>query len=428
MGKIIIMKRILFSIAALCLAVTMVWGADPTATRYNSVQCEGSLTPYPIPETLISYPDSLTPVYINHVGRHGSRYPASATHTVALKKMLMQADSLGTITKQGRQLLKITDEVIERSHNQWGALDSLGMAEQRGIASRMLQNFPKLFMNGRVNAISSYSPRSMMSMFSFVHQLDRLNNKVEIFTSTGRQNSYLMRPFDIDTDYIDFRSSGRWEAPYYNFMEHTVPLTALKRVLGRDFPLPENMRQAKEMALVEYYVIAGLSAMMMDVEASQFFTVEEYNALWSAFNLRQYLQRTATTVSTVPADIASPLILNLIETTDGFIAGTNKNTVDLRFGHAETVMPLVSLMHLPGCYYMTNYFDTVPLHWRDFQVVPMAANLQMVLFKTEGGKYYVGCYLNEQPITLIPNNPAQFVSWQDARSYLMRCVPMYYQR
>lgn len=342
------MKRII-TLASLCwMAFSVVFAADPTATRYSAVECEGSLTPYPNPESGIEYPDSLTPVYMNHVGRHGARYPASATHTVAMKKMLAKADSLGTITRQGRQLMAIVDQVMERSRNQWGALDSLGMAEQRGIASRMFLNFPMLFQNGRVNAISSYSPRCMMSMFSFVHQLDRLNNKVEIFTGTGRQNSALMRPFDVDQDYIDFRSGGRWEVPYNNYMEHVVPLTALKRVLGNAYPLPESMKEAKEMALVEYYVIAGLSAMMMDVDASVFFTTEEYNALWSAFNLRQYLQRTASTISTVPADIASPLILDLISTTDGFIAGTNKFSVNLRFGHAETLMPLVSLMHLPG--------------------------------------------------------------------------------
>ena len=32
-----------------------------------------------------------------------------------------------------------------------------------------------------------------MSMYEFTHQLDRLNNSVEIYTSSGRQNSPLMR-------------------------------------------------------------------------------------------------------------------------------------------------------------------------------------------------------------------------------------------
>ncbi len=418
------LSRIIKFFAAVGIAFKAT-AADPTATRYDAAQCEGSLTPYPIPEERAEYPDSLKPVHINHVGRHGARYPAAPTHPVKLMQILAKADSLGSITPLGRKLQAITNEVIERSHNQWGALDSLGMAEQRGIASRMFVAFPRLFDNTKINAISSYSPRCMMSMFCFTHQLDRLNNHVEITTSTGRQNSVLMRPFDVDNDYLEFRKAARWETPYMNYYRHVVPLTALRRVVGDKFPLPDN-DDSREMALMEYYVIAGLSCMSMDVDALQFFTIEEYNALWSCFNLRQYLQRTATTISTVPADITSPLILDLISTTDNFINGSNEATVNLRFGHAETLMPLLSQMRLKGCYYMTNYFDTVALHWKDFYVVPMAANLQMILFRSESGRYYIRVDLNEQPVSLIPGNDSIYVPWEAARSYLMKCIPLYY--
>lgn len=406
-------------------AIIPVFATDPTATRYNAIQCEGSLTPYPVPEQKIEYPDSLTPVHINHVGRHGARFPAGPANSVKLMEILTKADSLGSITTLGHKLMDITREVIERSHNQWGALDSLGMAEQRGIASRMFINYPRLFDNAKINAISSYSPRCMMSMFCFTHQLDRLNNHIDVTTVTGRINSALMRPFDIDQDYLDFRKSGRWAVPYNNYCVKMIPLTALRRVVGEKFPLPDN-EESREMALIEYYVIAGLNCMSMDVDALQFFTIDEYNALWSCFNLRQYLQRTASTVSTVPANITSPLILDLIATTDGFINGTNEATVDLRFGHAETLMPLLSQMRLRGCYYMTNYFDTVGLHWKDFHVVPMAANLQMILFKSESGNYYVRTDLNEVPVPLIPGNDAIYVPWDKAKEYLTKCVPLYY--
>ena len=77
-------------------------------------------------------------------------------------------------------------------------------------------------------------------------------------------------------------------------------------------------------------------------------------------------------------------MLNLVQTTDDFIAGQNAaTTAVLRFGHAETPMPLLSLLKIPGCYYLTNYFDTVAQHWCDFDVVPMAANIQFVLFKAK---------------------------------------------
>lgn len=181
------------------------------------------------------------------------------------------------------------------------------------------------------------------------------------------------------------------------------------------------------MALMEYYVLAGLSAMSIDTDITAYLTKEELNQLWSTFNLRQYLQRTATTVSTVPADIAAPLLNDLISTTAAAAEGRNEGHVFLRFGHAETLMPLLSLMHLPGCYYMTNYFDTVSKHWRDFDVVPLASNLQMILFRSKSGRYYLRVDLNEKPVPLIPNSTTIYLPWGEARNYLTRCLPMYMQ-
>lgn len=265
----------------------------------------------------------------------------------------------------------------------------------------------------------------MMSMFSFVHQLDRLNNSVEVITSTGRQNSKLMRPFDVSNDYKEFRASDGWKTVYDDYMAQTVPVTAIERVLGKDYPYGDT--DPKDLALMEYYVLAGMSAMSVEVNALDYFTPAEYNALWSTFNLRQYLQRVASTVSSVPADIVSDLVLDIVARMDGFISGSNPATVDLRFGHAETLMPLLSLLRLPGCYYLTNYFDTVAMHWRDFDVVPMAANLQIILFKSVKGRYYVRVDLNEKPVTLIPNDSRVIIPWGEARDYMTRCVPIYYQ-
>lgn len=76
---------------------------------------------------------------------------------------------------------------------------------------------------------------------------------------------------------------------------------------------------------------------------------------------------------------------------------------------------------------MTNYFDTVALHWRDFEVVPMAANLQMVLFRTVKGRYCVRVELNERPVSLLPDSDELYVDWTIARDYLVRCLPLHIQ-
>lgn len=421
------MKRTIIAIAATVFAWVSLSAADPTSTNYTFAECEGSLMPYPDNIVTVVYPDSLEAVMINHVGRHGARFPASSANCIKLRKALAKADSAGTLTPLGRELQKINNDVIAAANGQWGALDSLGMAEQRAIATRMYKAYPNLFEGGTVNAISSYSPRVMMSMMSFMHQLDRLNNKPNYLTSTGRVNSPLVRPFDLDEDYIEFRKTDEVKDAYKNFFDATCPTSAISRVLGKDYPYTDA-DEWRDLAITEYYVIAGLSAMGMPSDASRFFTREEYNALWSCFNMRQYLQRTATTLSTIPADITSALVLNIIQTTDNFIDGSNPYAVNLRFGHAETIMPLASLLRLPGCYYLTNYFDTVAMHWRDFYVVPMASNIQFILFKAKkSGRYYVRIDFNEKPITLIPNNDSIYLPWGIARDYMMNCVPLYAQ-
>lgn len=398
--------------------------ADPMATNYDYNLCQGSLMPYPTDVAVTAVPDSLTPVMINHVGRHGARYPASAKYCNTLKEALDAAANQKTITPLGRRLKEITDLTIRLSNGRWGALDSLGEYEQRFIASRMYANFKPAFSSGKVHAISSYSPRCMMSMYCFTHQLDRLDNHLEFVTGTGRNYSPLLRPFDIDVEYKDLINSGIFANAYEEYFKSVCPLSAIRRVLGKDFSAKDDAT-LRDYAICEYYVLAGLSAMSVDVKLSDFFNVAEINALWSCFNLRQYLNRTATTISTIPADICAQLLNELITTTDSFIAGESSTSVLLRFGHAETLMPLLSLMHLRGCYYMTNYFDTVAKNWCDFNVVPMAANIQLILLKHNiSGQHYLRVDLNEQPVPLIPNSEAVYIPWETARNYLTHCLPL----
>lgn len=167
--------------------------------------------------------------------------------------------------------------------------------------------------------------------------------------------------------------------------------------------------------------------MSIDIDLQKYFTKSEINSLWSVENLHHYLTHSASTLSSAAPELASRLLSELIATFDSAVEGKNPYSVMLRFGHAETMMPLLALMHVPGCYYMTNYFDTVGLHWRDFYVVPMASNIQMILFRSESGKYYLRVDLNEQPVPLIPGRQTIYIPWATAREYLNRCLPLQYQ-
>lgn len=408
---------ILFGIAAAA-------GADPTATGYSFAKCAGSAMPYPVPtENLRAYPDSLTPVFINHIGRHGARYLSSSKYTKALLRELDRADSLRTITREGKMLRSLCRLVESKTAGRWGALDSLGMAEQRGIASRTLATFPALFDGTKVGAISSYVPRCIASMDEFTHQLARLNNKLEMYMSSGRQNNALVRPWANNAEYQTFKADGEWHKVYDTYSDQTIPAGIGARMLGKGYGLDPGADS--DFAMNAYKVVSGCGAMGILTDPAQYFTKEEYNALWSVNNLEHYLTHSASTVSPVPMELGTDLLLNLVETTEEAVKGETDYSVRLRFGHAETVMPLLALMRLKGCYYMTNYFDTVGLHWHDFYVVPMASNLQLVLFRSATGKYYLRADLNETPVPLIPGRDIIYTPWPEAREYLYRCLPLY---
>lgn len=418
------LTRRCFSLLITLLTAMAVAAADPTLTHYTAAQCEGSYMPYPA-VTPVAVPDSLEPVMVNHVGRHGARFPSSDKNVKRLSAALEEASQSGSITQAGRSLLALCRRITEATAGQWGALDSLGMAEQRGIASRMYRNFPSLFAGGRVMAESSYSPRCIMSMYVFAHQLSRLNNKIELTTSSGRQNSPLLRPFDSDAEYREFRDADLWRAPIDELERSLISDAPLRRVLGKSAALPEDSAELRELAMAEYAVVACASAIGIDPRSEQYFTSEEYNRLWACSNLRHYLQYSASTISTAPAEMAAPLLANLIGTTCSAVEGNAPAAVMLRFGHAETLMPLLALMHLPGCYYMTNYFDTVAMHWRDFYIVPMAANLQLILLRhKQSGAYYIRVDLNETPVPLIPGRQQLYTPWPAAEEYLTRCLPI----
>ena len=406
------------------LTAMIVRAADPTDTSYPYADCQGSAKPYPVPASVTELPDSLTVIFINHVGRHGARFPSSPRNVTHLIKELSHADSLNALTPAGESLLSLAKYVSEYSHNRWGALDSLGMAEQRGIASRMLRNNGRLFDNKRIKAISSYSPRCVMSMYEFTHQLDRLNNHIEIYTSAGRQNSPLMRPFDLDPDFTAWLKNGDWQEVYRMQYETMMPVAPARRLFKGDYGHDLSSDKARDISFHAFKMLQGLAAMGLPSRMDQYFTLPEANQAWSCTNLSHYLQRTTTTLSQLPAEIAAPLLVDLLTTADEAARGESEYSVILRFGHAETLMPLLSLMRLDGCYYLTNYFDTVALHWMDFHVVPMASNLQMIMARTKSGRIYVRFDLNERPVVL-PGADSIYIPWDKAREYLLRCIPLH---
>ncbi len=53
----------------------------------------------------------------------------------------------------------------------------------------------------------------------------------------------------------------------------------------------------------------------------------------------------------------------------------------------------------------------------------MAANIQMILFKSQTGNYYLKVELNEQPLMMVPECHDVYIPWNQARAYMLKCMP-----
>lgn len=403
-------------ILVLLLTPAIAKGVEPL-TDYSNIECSGSAMPYPAPMVTAGTPDTLTPIMINHVGRHGSRFISNMKAVTLVGRALEAAENEKTITKRGRELFAFTEDMIDRCTGRWGVLDTLGKAEEQGIAMRMYGDFMPLFRNGKIRAISSYMPRAIMSMYEFTHQIARLDNRVEITTTSGRCNDGLLRFFDCK-EQEEANNDGEIKAVIEEYGRDMLPFEPLDRVLGAGFSY--DRFDKVELLMSMYTMIAGSPAMEVPVSVNQYFTNKEYNAIWSYFNLKQYLEHAASYITDVPAHLSLPLLKDIISTADTLVNGGDIAPVQLRFGHAETLMPLLSLIQVPGCSYQSRDIEALSRNWMDFHIVPMAANFRMILFKSKNtGKIYARFDLNEIPVALFEGSEEIYIPWEDARSYLL---------
>lgn len=415
-------KTILILLSAFALSLpAFAWVREQNRFPYALVQepaaqagaymYAGTGLPYYPAADFSPVPDSLATVFVNHVGRHGARYLSSAKYVSRLRKYLGKCRNLTPIGRNVKWLCDYADSV---TRGRWGALDPEGMTEQDSIGARFVRRYPGLFTRSdSVAAISSYVPRCVMSMDCMTHSILQADTLLNLSAGSGPRYNALLRPFDVDSAYIKYMDTGEWSRIYRNYVDTVCPTEPIRR-LASDSPALSD-RKARELSMDLYRLVSGSMSYVPRLGWRPFFEEQEYRRLWQCANLRHYLTHSATALSDIPERMAIPLRDELIATLDAAAQpGYTGPAAILRFGHAETLMPLLSLMRIPGCRYITADWGSVARNWQDSCIVPMAANLQLALLRSRHtGTLYLQVYLNESPV--LPLMP-----WAEARAGLLR--------
>ena len=109
--------------------------------------------------------------------------------------------------------------------------------------------------------------------------------------------------------------------------------------------------------------------------------------------------------------------MDFLETTNNAIIEGNVSA-DLRFAHAETIIPFAALLGIDIASAQTNDLNYVLDIWKDYQIAPMAANIQWILYNNDSGEYLIKMLLNEKEVTFpIESDNIPYYKWDDVSSY-----------
>ena len=420
------MKRLFFICLALVGVMSLTAGvrddfkANPklSANNYQAYPTSG----FP---AITAAPAGYEPFFINHYGRHGSRWLINNNKYAFPLQMLEKGEQAGKLTRRGQEVLDTLRIVYEASHGRLGELSDLGHEQHQGIARRMFQNFPQVFQDGApVVARSTVVIRCILSMQNEVDVLASLNPRLHITTDASEATMYYMnysdsvvKPLRASVNEVERQCLKKW----------VNPKKMLTKLFSDQRWVKDNITsdEARKMMLYLFEVGGNMQShrLYQDVNWYDLFSADDIYSVWRYNNVYWYLHSAETPLTQNRVDyMEANLLRNFIQDADRAITSDDPAPgASLRFGHESVVLPLCCLMGLNGADYRTTDLETLDQHWQTYKIFPMAANLQFVYFRKAGSDDILLLpLLNEREATLpVETDVAPYYHWSDVRDYFI---------
>ena len=368
-------------------------------------------------------PAGYEPFFINHYGRHGSRWLINGKKYSWPVEVLDKAQDEGKLTPRGEEVLMILREVKEGSQGRLGELSNIGHEQHQGIARRMFQNFPQVFKDGApVVARSTVVIRCILSMQNEVDELASLNPRLKITTDASEATMYYMNYRDSVARALRATMSEKRNECFNKWLN---PKGMLKKLFNDQKFTSDSVNDARKMMLYLMEVVGNMQShhQFENVNLYDIFSNDDIYSVWRYNNAYWYTNSAETPLTQGRMDyMEANLLRNFIEDADRAIMSPNPTPgASLRFGHESVVLPLCCLMGLNGADYQTTDLETLDQHWQTYKIFPMAANLQFVYFRKAGSDDVLMLpLLNEREATLpVLTDVAPYYHWSDVRDYFI---------
>lgn len=385
---------------------------------------DGSMMPYDFSaeDTVAAIPAGYEPVHVSYVARHGARFLSSRKKVEKIEKELKKAEAEGTLSDDGHAMLRRIAQIEDSTAGRWGLLSTVGIEEEQRLGKEMAVMFPELLKSGRMVTLSTFVPRVVMTMYEFNHAVERRHTDLEIYTSSGRQNDSLLYFFDAFAGYRDFRNDGAWEKVYDDFVARHVSAEAARRLFTST---PLSDKKLRDLTMEMYGALQGDRAAGFVPSAQDFFSEEEYRECYRASNLKHYLRNTPNSLDPSCAPATAMLIRRIISDADAALEGNAEGADDIvfsgYFGHAETLLPLLAVMNIPGCWTPLTSYNNLEAKWRLNEITPLGANLALIFLRSPSGDIYVSLRHNGRNTEAYPG-AGEIIKWDALKAYWLQRI------
>jgi hypothetical protein len=418
---------ILLLLGVLCLSVQAQKTAreEIAANPYLSGSNYLDYDRYPATKPLTESPKGYEPFYMSHYGRHGSRWLIGKRDYTRVADVLQKAASDGKLTAKGCETLEQLERFIPCTIKRHGDLTTVGERQHHGIGKRMAEHFPEIFKHKSVaiDARSTVVPRCILSMMAECEELMAANPTARIHNDVSESlQYYLNQPWD---GLVKEQSKKVDRKAKRAYQERVTKPERLMSVLFNDPQWVKDSVNTVNLMYDLFEVASNMQSHDTDIDLLQLYTADEMYSQWLIRNWGWYLDYGAApqTGGLMPFSQRN-LLKNIIETTDTVIgksAAKARVQATLRFGHEVCVMPLACLLELDSCGISVENPDELDRYWRNYNIFPMACNVQLIFYRPVKGKkgdVLVKALLNEREAHLpVSTTQWPYYKWNDLRAY-----------
>ncbi|MEU2334590.1 histidine-type phosphatase [Streptomyces sp. NPDC013172] len=422
------MKRVIpvLSLGALLLAALPAHATDTGPAHRDSYGTKAVYTPGQNPRTYQQPPAGYTAVFTENVSRHGSRAATDGEDGATILALWNRARADGQLTPLGERFGPDVQALeAAMSGVGYGNLSGRGKDELRATAVRLTKRLPSLFAsiaeNGeKIDVVSSGQGRAVDSGTVFSTALTDADPALKSAFGPARVDKNLLY-FHKSSGGADYQkwlaTDERLAATLKSVTDQPASHRAAARVLGRIFT-PAFVRRvvngefsstaddlAAATAVYDLYAIAP--AMSEESPNGRSWDFGRYlaprDAAWFGYlsDAEDFYEKGPSfSDADITYKMAQPLLDDLFEQVEAKRDGTSTLGAELRFTHAEELLPLAALMRLPGSERAATPGETYTYAnnpWRGAETASLASNIQWDVFK-KGDDYLVRMLYNEKEI------------------------------